>query len=238
MKKMILLVAVLLGSVLGNRTYSQSFTMLTDTIYISAAPGFASYFDSIVTGTAPVTYTWKVIDCNFPGDWRTATASGFCDNDLCLFMPSLWPTGAVETSAPYLASDTGVLDLTLDLTSTSTPGCYYVTVMLHNVLIPTDSAKETFIICYSTLAAPAAINNANISLYPNPANSELNLSYAPNAGITSLKVFDVMGTEEASQATGNSTSLVDIHTLSKGVHFIRLINQSGEVVAIRKFVKD
>ncbi len=238
MKKMFVLVTVMICSVFGNRTYSQSFTMLTDTIYISAAPGFATYFDSIVTGIAPVTYTWKVIDCNFPADWQTPAASGFCDDNLCRYLPALWPTGAVETSLVYLPSDTGVLDLYLDLTSTTTPGCYYVTARLHNVAIPADSATETWIICYHPVATPAVIRNAEIRLFPNPANDELNLVYDQNARITSLMVFDVLGKEEASQQAGSGTSLIDIHTLSKGVHYIRLFSSSGEVVAVRKFLKD
>lgn len=238
MKKSLLYFLVFISLLICNQSHAQSFTVLTDTIYITATPGAATYFDSIITGTSPVTYSWKVIDCDFPADWLSPAHSGFCDDVGCRYLSVLWPSSTLENTISYLPADTSVLDLALDLTTSSTLGCYYVTVKLHNIAIPTDSATETFIICFTgSLITPGLNEDAQLVIYPNPVNDELNLVFDKNMGAASIKIIDVFGREVINKTTVNTTNRINLNNIPKGFYYLQLFNASGDLLAVKKFAK-
>jgi Secretion system C-terminal sorting domain len=239
MKNLLILFSFVLMLCSPKGSDAQSFTMLTDTIYITATPAPILYFDSVVIGTSPVGFKWKVIDCNFPPDWLATPVSAFCDKDVCRYLAFLWPSGFQTTTTSYPAGDTAVLDLALDLSTATSTGCFYVTVRLYNPAIVADSADETFIICFpSTLAAPAISPGNKVAVFPNPAGNELNVTYDKNAGVQIVKVFDILGKEIISQPCTDGHISLNMLGVSKGVYYVQLLNDKGTVVVSRKFVKD
>jgi hypothetical protein len=76
--------------------------------------------------------------------------------------------------------------------------------------------------------------------YPNPFNPSTMLSFAlPQSGLTTLKVYNILGQEVATLLNGFEKSgvhqvLFDAATLSSGVYFYKL--QSGNFVQSKKMV--
>jgi len=80
--------------------------------------------------------------------------------------------------------------------------------------------------------------------YPNPFNPSTKIRYTiANAGLVSLKVYDVIGSEvvtivNSNQEAGNYTVTFNSNevkrNLSSGVYFYRL--ESGSFVSTKKFV--
>ena len=236
MRKIFVLFALLF--LLHNVAKAQSFTMINDTIHITATPGIHNYFDSLVINASPATFSWSIIASDFPADWQTPSVSAFCDDNVCRNMNVLWPTPATnDTTFPYAAHDTGVLKLALDLTPSSTSGCYYVTARLHNISSYADSATETWGICYTATTGTAIVSyNDNITTYPNPANDELHVQYDANMQISTAEVYSLMGRRLKTTPCANGEAYIKINDIAPGLYFIRLSDAVG-VSHIVRFVK-
>ncbi|MFM7726772.1 MAG: T9SS type A sorting domain-containing protein, partial [Flavobacteriales bacterium] len=60
-----------------------------------------------------------------------------------------------------------------------------------------------------------------ISVYPNPAKSQLNVKFAGNKG--SIEMFDLLGNnviESRTAVLGNNT--IDVSSLSNGTYFVKV----------------
>ncbi|XMO86267.1 T9SS type A sorting domain-containing protein [Algibacter sp. AS12] len=81
--------------------------------------------------------------------------------------------------------------------------------------------------------------NNYLDVYPNPASDVLNLKF-DNAIINNLKelvVIDVMGKNIMTSAlSNNSLQEISVNSLSKGVYFAKIIDNSNTTVAIKKFI--
>ncbi len=240
MKKSIILSFICFICLVASEIKAQSFTVLADTIFYAATPTAETIFDTVSTGSSAVPYSWKVIDCNFPADWLSPGASGFCDHDLCRTLYSLWPSGITCNTTPYDTGSTWVLDLALDLGPASTTGCFYVTVRLNNTSIPTDVDTETWYVCYAGAALDVSGGKVKkeISLFPNPANDILNTLFDPNSGICKLEIIDVSGKLIHAQSCSNGNAKISILDIPQGVYFIRFVNSEGAVIAVRRFIKN
>lgn len=82
--------------------------------------------------------------------------------------------------------------------------------------------------------APSAINenqNAELSIYPNPANSILNIQ--SNNQIQSVELFNIQGQLVAKEGNVNQ---INVSNLTNGVYMIRIATDNG--VKVQKFVKE
>lgn len=93
----------------------------------------------------------------------------------------------------------------------------------------------------TTLSIPFTTLDANLYIYPNPANDILNIGYtAANPFSGTMKVIDVSGKEVMATTaiagnTGLQTTTINTSNLSQGVYFIQL--QIDNTIISRKFVK-
>ncbi|HRO75319.1 MAG TPA: T9SS type A sorting domain-containing protein [Crocinitomicaceae bacterium] len=69
----------------------------------------------------------------------------------------------------------------------------------------------------------------NLSVYPNPANSTLNIEVKT---ATSIKIVDLLGATVAVQELNAGTNRIDVSNLISGVYFV----QAGSSVV--KFIKE
>ena len=74
--------------------------------------------------------------------------------------------------------------------------------------------------------------NALLTVFPNPANTTLKLTYTTSiAQITTLRLIDVNGTAVVTQssrmAEGNNDCQVNIATLPAGTYLLLLTNNDG-----------
>ena len=81
----------------------------------------------------------------------------------------------------------------------------------------------------------ASTNNA--SVYPNPANNALNISFASAVNKASVKIFSVIGSEVLStnQTSVSTNLLVDISNLAAGTYMVQITTDNG--VETKKIVK-
>ena len=74
--------------------------------------------------------------------------------------------------------------------------------------------------------------NNQFSIYPNPANSILNIALT-NQQTVNVQVFDVLGNEVLKSATSNSKQTsIDVSNLNSGVYFVKVGNST------QKFIKE
>ena len=83
------------------------------------------------------------------------------------------------------------------------------------------------------------LTNINaISLHPNPAKDKLELNVSQNLfqnadGI----IMDINGREISRTVINKTKTEIDISILSKGIYFMKYINENG-LVKISKFIKE
>ena len=226
---------------------AQSFTRYKDTVLMTYVPGggleLLNDNISVPASGSDVTLKWNVISCNFPSDWLANANPGICDNQLCFSFAGasgLWPAGVVKTSGAYThGNSNGEFHLQLSIPTGSTTGTYYVTARLANAAAPTDTTTATFGVTYMPTAVPTVNKiSQDISLYPNPASSEINLVYDANADVKTVAIYSIIGkVMSVYRVSGNSANL-NLENIPTGIYFVRLINSNGEVVATRKFTKE
>ena len=226
--------------------YAQTtFTVQHDTVNatLGIGPG-VTVEDGVSAVTDTVIIVWKVVASDFPADWINVGA--ICDNRACVFTTTLWSptsgTGATEISHAYGVAHTdtpgGDFHMLIGFSDTSSLGCHYLTVRMHNQLVPADTATETYIICNSPLGVTTASRSKDdIILYPNPVHDEIHLFCNAAADIKKLTLYNAAGNVSGVyNVTGNNTSL-HIGELPPGLYFSLLTDSKGAVIATKKFTK-
>lgn len=216
---------------------AQSFSLqMGDTVYVNPCYTYTSH-NNIVNNTAStVTLEWKVIENTYPADWFATL--GICDNMTCLYNSDI-AVGVNHETMPYPVTPVGDFHILGDLASTSTYGPYVVRVRFNNKAIPTDTALATFIVtkCGAPTIVPttATPNLGNVSVYPNPATSTLNVTADAAADIKELAIYTVTGRHIATYAAAGTTTSINVENLPSGMYFIKLLNAQGNLVTTRKF---
>jgi Secretion system C-terminal sorting domain len=220
MKKIITFFAVALALV-NSSAIAQVFTTAHDTIFINANSLSASYHDNItIPGTSAVSIKWQIDTANsdFPDDWITNTGGGstaFCDNSGCY--PSSIITSGIQLTASY--TDT-------------TPDFH-----MNICLLGATSRYETYVVT-NALGVSNINTNDDISIFPNPAGSQVNVSFNVGLGISRMALYSPLGALISDRAVSGNTVLVNTEGLAQGVYFVRLLSNTGEVIAARRFLKN
>jgi len=227
---------------------AQTFTTITDTVRFTIVTGVEQVHNDItIPGASPLTVSWHVASTNFPSDWLSSSALGICDGNTCRNNTGdvlLWNRAASVPGSTfnctYPSGPGGTFEYSPNLTSTTTNGCYYLTVYMTDGLPLGTSKQLTFIICKGTLNSPSlsSLNNKDeATLYPNPANSEVNVVYDADADVKSVAIYNIIGKMmNVYKVAGNSANL-NIENVPSGIYFLKLYNSKGNVVVTRKFTK-
>lgn len=85
---------------------------------------------------------------------------------------------------------------------------------------------------FGTLSTDDFSFNDAVTVYPNPANSVLNISLPDGVEVKSCVVSNALGQIVAT----SSKQLVDVSHLANGIHFVTIITDGGTIV--KKFVKE
>ena len=245
MKKILLFIVCLGGLLSTQNLQAQSFSTEADTVWLSVSTTITAVdYITNLTG-ATVNINWHVTASNFPSDWTDSAALGICDDQFCRQNGGgqLWNGSTGSTfSAPYYANaghdSIGDFHLQLLLPSTATAGTYYMTVNAREIGGGTN--KNMMFIFNKVAESVTNVNNqeANITLYPNPAHNEVNLIYSSTADIKNIAVYNIIGKIIAVyKATENNSANLNLENLPSGIYFARLINSQGNVVVTRKFTK-
>jgi hypothetical protein len=228
-------------------SFAQTFSF-SDTVY-ATVPGSSTGVEvnNLIHNltSSPLTLRWKVIACNFPSDWLTQAAFGICDNKICyqnapsapLWNPST-SSGLTQVTNAYGDTTTsGPFHLALVWPSGTSNAIAYTTV---SVTDPSSGYTKTMTFVVNK-GFPAGIQPVKpieeISLYPNPAVSEINVVYDASADVKNIAVYNIIGkVMSVYRVSGNSANL-NLDNVPSGIYFLRLMNSNGQVVATRKFTK-
>jgi len=80
------------------------------------------------------------------------------------------------------------------------------------------------------------VNNLNseVSVYPNPAINQIQITISDNIEVSEIKILDVIGNEVAVPTIKQGKVIVDVTNLQNGVYFINV--KAGNETAIKKVV--
>jgi len=82
-----------------------------------------------------------------------------------------------------------------------------------------------------------SMDNRDISIYPNPANSMITIEYnRPVQGWMSIEISDLFGKKMKNIETGKAKLTIDVKDLLNGVYFISIRDKSG-MICRRKIIK-
>ncbi|MCD6367099.1 MAG: PKD domain-containing protein, partial [Bacteroidales bacterium] len=109
-------------------------------------------------------------------------------------------------------------------------GTYIVTLIVNNTC-GSDTITQTITV---TSVGIQSNNLSEITLYPNPANSDIMIE-SNQVVITNFKIYDIYERLVMENKTNNSIIRINIQDLAKGVYFIKLKTNNSTI--IKKFVK-
>ena len=100
----------------------------------------------------------------------------------------------------------------------------------YNAPIDTGIANTTF----QSLNNSSFIIDNSISVYPNPANSIVNI--IANSNLKSIQLYDVQGRILQTKIVNQTTENLDISNQSKGIYFLKITSDDG--VKVEQIVKE
>jgi hypothetical protein len=74
----------------------------------------------------------------------------------------------------------------------------------------------------------------NLSMYPNPVASVLNISNMEN--VDQIRVVNLLGETVSNHSVSGSTASINVNSLPNGIYFVSLLNDNS-VLVTRKFIK-
>ncbi|EAQ43011.1 T9SS type A sorting domain-containing protein [Polaribacter sp. MED152] len=103
--------------------------------------------------------------------------------------------------------------------------------------VPADPANESalgsVVVGAKATASVDDVFASNLTVYPNPANSFVNISSSEN--ISGVEVYNVIG-KRVLQVTNVVNNSIDVSSLSKGMYILKIA--SGDSVATKKIIKN
>lgn len=241
MRKLLLFV---LSLTLSIASQAQSFvpdsgTGDTVTVTYTSGPDITLSNRIMSTTSTPVTLKWKVIALDFGTGWN-ADSSGICDNFLCRYnLNNMYTSGAFEKSDPYTTrADFHVLFTTFATTPPPAGSKALVTVRLTDT-VTNYSRNLTFVVTKSTVGVGQVnSNNDNITVFPNPARDYVNVLFNKQANVKTIAVYNLIGKAmRVFVPTDDNSAKLDLDNIPSGVYFLRLMNESGMVIATRRFTR-
>lgn len=218
----------------ANTASAQSITADHDTV-ASTIPGYTDIYNYIHNNSGVTTsFSWKIVSHTLPQTWIDHAIFGLCDNVTCYTNSIL--SGSTQITDTFGNGTKCLFKLQMDGSSSSVipGGPYYV-----NAEISEGSTTDTVtfeVVKFTTGVTKVSVaSKDDVTVYPNPARSEVNVSFSKDAGIKAVAVYNLVGKQMmAYRISGNSAKL-DIEKIPSGIYFIRLMDGSGQVVATRRF---
>jgi para-nitrobenzyl esterase len=207
----------------GNDGYSSNFKAVINLAGALNEPQWISYC------SAPIVSAQGTADIVVPYTCMDPVVYGFSvPLELC-GLGSLQPyiNGNVPFSASMVFQGAGHVPW-----DTSATDFYMIDTMITNFLYAevTGTAPSS---CGPIPAGVQTINKNTIDMYPNPANSELNIR--SSAFISHIAMMDEMGRTVSEAKNINSLSYqMNTSNLSSGIYFVSIYNAQGQVPTVRK----
>ncbi len=185
------------------------------------------------TGNNNVTYTWELKNYQAPAGWGVA----ICDNNNCYDL--LINAGPYES---LVVTPGGSMDMKMQFAPYCIGGSAWSDVVIY---VTGDSANTAVVLHYSTdltASCPsgiAAVQKANMNVYPNPFQSSFMVSGLENAGNVSFSVYDLKGALVPAEVKSSTTSAFEISMpqAAPGTYVLKAIDASGKLIASSSITK-
>lgn len=80
-----------------------------------------------------------------------------------------------------------------------------------------------------------AEQNDNVNLYPNPANTEINLAVSGQFEASRVEVYDMTGRAIGTYSMNNNFLTINIQSYKSGMYFYKLLDNTGSQLNVGKF---
>lgn len=233
MKKLYLLILTL---ALGSNLFAQSFSVERDTVKTVMKESL-SYLQSYVKNEAlsPIQVSWRVFAHNLPQDWIDNGKYAICDNALCY--PKSVLGGTIQRT---LSIDPGEKMSFIGQISGQTPSLATIGTFYYAVELSEGNTIDTIVFMTSNRATGVDELNTTtpeISLYPNPACNNLNISITNGKNIQYIGVYNLVGKQVGSYTVSNNSVYFNISDQPSGVYFARFYTATGKLITSKKFTK-
>lgn len=226
--------------IFGYRTYNEYTYTQNDTVFFLYDSVFwpTYFFNATIGDTIIHRNTYPTADCAMLWEFVVdSTGIAVINGDsLRYYRMNSTDTLLVHPQKLEVMERFGVLN---DFMKPWTSCLFYEEVTLYSVNCYKDDSFANYdriphIPCKIISGIDVIEDELNLSVYPNPANNQLNISI-DGYNITQFRVFDCTGRMvKSNTASGNSVS-VDISTLPNGMYLLNLVLNNGQH-AIRRFV--
>lgn len=215
---------------------AQTFTMQKDTAtgIVSAYADVYNYINNSTSGIISV--DWRIIGHNLPMNWVDSAKFGLCDNVTC-YDTGVLNQGNIVTTDTFGPGRKCLFKLQMDASSSNLApaGPFYISCELTS---GSTTDTVTFIVqkFATSVQKLSSAAREDVTLYPNPAFGEVNVTFSKEANIKHIAIYNLVGKQVASFRNSSSTSAkLDIEKIPSGIYFVRLMDGSGRVVATRRF---
>lgn len=216
-----------------------SFSFEADTMSLTFTSNNDNLYNKVTNISASnIKLEWKVKNHDFPASWATPGSLGICDNNQCYDNANnQLLNGKLFTSVDYVPNIVSDFHLQMIgyLDASVPAGTHFITVNAKEVG-GTYEHDITFIFHkWSTNVPGVQKSTEDVVLYPNPARTELNVTYNKNLEVRNLAIYNLLGKQVSSYRVSGSSAKLDIEKIPSGIYFIRLVDNTGRVVATRRF---
>lgn len=146
---------------------------------------------------------------------------------------------AITTLSNINVINSNTFSVDVDLAASATQGKWDVNVYTNEDLMYTKS--EAFLIDFTFSTGEWGISLNDFELYPNPAQSELNLTYDQNVEADiEIKIVDMIGRVVLQPNTidyENKTVKMNVSSLTKGTYMIQFMYR-GRTISTQKWIKE
>jgi len=78
----------------------------------------------------------------------------------------------------------------------------------------------------------------NVTLYPNPAGKELNITYNPAANVKTIAIYNIIGkVMTVYKVLADGSASLNLENIPYGVYMARLFDSNGSVVTTVRFTR-
>lgn len=241
-KKLLVAVTLFLG--IATSIHAQNFSITANPLYaIDTIPQQDfQLVDAIVnlSATDSITLTWKIVSISFTNpSWEL---TGMCDNATCYLYGIPTEDSVTHTTYSIAPNDTCPM-----LAHFMIPDPNGIGIVKQRIVSAGQTDTLTWCINCTSPGSPTGIsminkNDSHVIVYPNPSTSENTaILYADKSiGASKISVINIMGqtimNADASQSSEYTT--LNIASLSKGIYYIKLINNKGQIITTKKFARN
>jgi len=235
MKKLLLLVFLASG-LTTYQTFGQTFSVSYDTITNFTASKVEVHNTITNTSANDLWINWKIVtgspDTRIETGW---IVEGICDNFLCYTYNDL-SGGATKTSDTIHAGGNMDFKVLYDATTAAISTLSWVTIKFTDLNNSSNTKNATFI-AYKTPTGVTNITKSedNVTLFPNPARSNVNVIFDGSLGVKNIAIYNLIGKAVSVYKVSGTSAKLDLESIPSGIYFVRLINGQGQIVATRKF---